>query len=111
MGESVMDDNDLKIAVAQIIERIQDNDWESSIYAGEEIIAIVNGSRWQPIETAPKDGSGFIVNCGQVESGCTLATYEKGVLVSLFDGHPFAPWVAQPTHWMPLPPPPTEGTE
>ena len=60
---------------------------------------------WQPIETAPKDGTetllwekGFEVYA--VGYFCELA--EKWVV---FGTH----WNWQPTHWMPLPEPPEEA--
>ena len=61
---------------------------------------------WQPIETAPKDGSDLLVNeCGDV----VIARWSQ----------PFSVWagprdtygereVMYPTHWMPLPEPPSD---
>jgi hypothetical protein len=75
-------------------------------------------SEWQPIETAPKDGTevllavGGIVDTGnwQAESPVGL---ESGVIVDpvLPEGwyglRGLCPWDGvQPTHWMPLPEPP-----
>lgn len=62
---------------------------------------------WQPIETAPRDGRGFLVNCPHVADGVSMMTYEKGRLVSLFDGKPWRVGLSAPTHWMPLPAAPT----
>ena len=56
--------------------------------------------KWQPIETAPKDGTPFL--------GCDpdyifVAIWDRGNRVHLTDtGRGFC----YPTHWMPLPPPP-----
>ena len=61
---------------------------------------------WQPIETAPRDGTDFLVNCKEVMSDCTMASYKDGVLVSSWNGKPFSPDVTPPTHCMPLPPAP-----
>lgn len=68
---------------------------------------ITEAQGWQPIETAPKDGRAFLINCPDVESEMTIATYEKGILVSIFDGKPYLSHVTKPTHWMPLPAAPT----
>lgn len=59
-------------------------------------------SEWQPIETAPKDGSQFLAsditgyhfNCWWENEG-----YEARWMDEI-DSEP------NPTHWMPLPPPP-----
>jgi hypothetical protein len=63
---------------------------------------------WQPIETAPRDGSGFIVTCPYVQDGVSMMMWDNKLnsLVSLFDGKPWVANFKRPTHWMPLPPPP-----
>lgn len=64
-------------------------------------------SNWLPIESAPKDGAGFLVNCPHVDDGVSMMMVEKGVLVSLWDGKPWHKAFSGPTHWQPLPTPPT----
>lgn len=67
---------------------------------------------WQPIETAPKDGTIFLVfNRGvrgrhihDVWCGTYLAEKQGLVAAGQFDGAPHLGWL--PTHWMPLPDPP-----
>lgn len=57
---------------------------------------------WQPIETAPKDGSEFI--------GYVATSYQGGaVVLHWYKKYGWIDWdydVWEPTHWMPLPPPP-----
>lgn len=61
---------------------------------------------WQPIETAPRDGT-------------PILAWNGGVFVVYWESDPGSWWVydppcderavwnvKQPTHWMPLPPPP-----
>jgi len=62
-------------------------------------------SQWEPIETAPKDGTWVLIWCGWVGHPRSSA-FEHGSWQNL-------PWIANskdynPTHWMPLPAPPTE---
>lgn len=65
---------------------------------------------WQPIETAPKDGNAIWAYQGNNYHQCQMKWIE---------GEGYALWVyvdevlsdveaspQQPTHWMPLPPPP-----
>lgn len=67
---------------------------------------------WQPIETAPRDGTQVLatwgytweVNRPHVE---VCETGEEGIWFYSYDGH--SPQVP-PTHWMPLPEPPTMQT-
>ena len=58
-------------------------------------------SQWQPIETAPKDGT---LICGAWMYG---SRWETRALY--WNGHdwecPTGDWYYDPTHWMPLPPP------
>ncbi len=66
---------------------------------------------WQPIETAPKDGS-------EVLLFVPSASFGRNVMSAVWDndnGGCDASWVVlegyigeyNPTHWMPLPPPPS----
>jgi hypothetical protein len=80
-------------------------------------------SEWQPIETAPKDGTGFIgrrvrgdvVTCWwQTEfeafiSSCRVMELAAGY--SFEDGKSeklHSPVIERVTHWMPLPAPPSD---
>ena len=71
---------------------------------------------WQPIETAPKDGSEVLLFSPR-KSMIWIGYYtthartgEGGWIVSQLTGLPeFCPW--QPTRWMPLPAPPVSGLE
>lgn len=63
---------------------------------------------WQPIETAPKDGTPVLVHA---PGGCTQWKLHTTLWICRWDGR----WVeaggeeyttCEPTHWMPLPPPP-----
>lgn len=73
-------------------------------------------SLWQPIETAPKDGTQILV-CGGTY-GCDYVPYEfsgtfKGVACAVWDEDDYESWSEagerpnwyRPTHWMPLPEP------
>jgi hypothetical protein len=65
---------------------------------------------WQPIETAPRDGTRFAVLIPKPSrrTAWTLGIchWEHGMIEPrfIFDNWSTSP---QPTHWMPLPPPPT----
>ena len=62
---------------------------------------------WRPIETAPKDKSNIVLlrqPCGSIANGFWLAEAYAG------NGAWIWPYVHKtPTHWMPLPPPPTSA--
>lgn len=55
-------------------------------------------SPWQPIETAPKDGT-------TVLAYCPGNRFQK-FLTDYYSEHQGGGWLFQPTHWMPLPEPP-----
>jgi hypothetical protein len=69
--------------------------------------------KWRSIETAPTDGTDFLVTGGQMES--ELATWDEDYGVALVSrtgssgsfGCPhtcyYSVWVNNPTHWTPLP--------
>lgn len=69
---------------------------------------------WQPIETAPKDGTPILVCRVGYQAQQVAAVYWDWTFsrrypwqfLTIADGHAKG-W---PTHWMPLPPPPTQGT-
>lgn len=68
----------------------------------ERGLVIVPG--WQPIETAPRDGTDVLFFDPNTEEGGSvmLGRYEDG---EWFD-HSRDSFNRTPTHWMPLPPPP-----
>jgi hypothetical protein len=64
-------------------------------------------SEWQPIETAPKDGTDLLLwwpywSKIPVHGYWSLGEWASLSAISEGDG---------PTHWMPLPAPPTEGSD
>jgi hypothetical protein len=80
--------------------------------AEAELAALKARMQWQPIETAPRDGSSVIIGCAGKGSGEGVYATEPG-----WKGWPEPGWYwvgedadlarpIEPTHWMPLPPPP-----
>lgn len=65
------------------------------------------GVGWQPIETAPKDGTRvlLVINHGEWGDAVWTGLWADGWMVS------YGKAQANPTHWMPLPPPPIVGKE
>lgn len=68
-------------------------------------------SEWQPIETAPKDGTPVDLWCGEYQE--RLVNYSRedrgGGNVFYVPNESGRCVVRSATHWMPLPPPP-DGT-
>lgn len=68
-------------------------------------------SEWQPIETAPKDGSDILV---WDDFEISITFWGKTAHVPIYgwiqvdfgDLYDLEPMEPQPTHWMPLPEPP-----
>jgi len=95
--------------------------WEARARVAEAKLAALTRERdaltWQPIETAPKDSTPILVtgcNGGRVilyaqffEERADEAFKGPGWL-GCFEGMQM--WLAEPTHWMPLPTPPEAGT-
>jgi hypothetical protein len=73
---------------------------------------------WQPIETAPKDGtfvlvsgdSGYVSTPRYVEVGRFIPAYRDYFVDISGDSFTDA-WPEHPTHWMPLPPPPAKEAD
>lgn len=77
-------------------------------------------SAWEPIETAPKDGSEiglWIVHRGNDYSPDPFQRFSVGYWCEANRTPGFerpagweASWIGEPTHWQPLPPPPEVRT-
>ncbi len=69
-------------------------------------------SDWQPIETAPKDGSDLLISDGKtVSQGGWISQIDQGADYEGQSCAPSAGWWSvncdtNPTHWMPMPEPP-----
>lgn len=71
--------------------------------------------KWQPIETAPKDGTDVLVCGGTYNAGLQIGTPLLGVIIAFWDGsywhgpeeNAHDEWrECYPAYWMPLPAPP-----
>lgn len=71
------------------------------------IMAKREHSQWQPIKTAPKDGTYFLaVNADAYNPIADICNFKSGKFQSPSKGEYYAPdgWIKWwPTHWMPLP--------
>ena len=67
-----------------------------------------NKDQWQPIETAPKDYTRTLV-C-QIENAIIVTARWSNVYSHWSTGAGPMSFIADVTHWMPLPPAPTEDT-
>ena len=76
---------------------------------------------WQPIETAPRDGTWILLTGGSIEyswdgdsqPAAVVGQYAIALTTerwqfAWYDGGYYGEYV-DPTHWMPLPEPPGEG--
>ncbi len=80
-------------------------------YALQEAVVCCDNCfpKWQPIETAPKDGRYIIIYGGYSGRTVTMARWQemqrKNSRWQISSGHPVP---RDPTHWMPLPQAPEE---
>ena len=64
---------------------------------------------WQPIETAPRDGTRVLISCvGECGTEWMYVAWCKGIRWRLIErkDRSYIEVNDQPTHWMPLPEPP-----
>lgn len=67
---------------------------------------------WQPIETAPKNGTKILVAwINQWKTGPHIEVCETGEEGGWFYSYDGDQPQSDPTHWMPLPEPPTASNE
>jgi len=69
-------------------------------------------SEWQPIETAPRDGTELLAwwpgpGMGLPAIGWQITNWGRIAGSGMWFAHSLVG--KQPTHWMPLPPPPAEN--
>lgn len=60
-------------------------------------------TKWQPIDTAPKDGTEFIATWGHQGFVMMLVSYNKVHGYWQMKGSPIRGLLENATHWMPLP--------
>ena len=73
-------------------------------------IAEARAQDWQPIETAPKDGSRILVKDRPHGLGmCVASAGWRNDAPHLIEWQVVNDVVAHPTHWMPLPKPPVSA--
>lgn len=80
------------------------------LYASPAPLPVGVASEWQPMDTAPKDGSRVLCwHPGWLapESGCLYGMFWASNGYAADHGG----WKYQPTHWRPLPPPPAALTK
>ena len=74
-------------------------------------LAVDGGTRWQPIETAPRDGTWFLAyepgsGCG-AHYACSFHGEDEFLGTMWFsDCGQYVTSSPEPTHWQPLPTPP-----
>lgn len=61
--------------------------------------------KWQPISTAPRDGTRLLLWAPSWSQPNTGHPYPRG----WGPMYELGPWLDQPTHWMPLPEPPRDA--
>ena len=100
-----------------LIKRIKENPTIIKPRLGKKGEEMENESKWQPIETAPKDGTRILLY-GSYQWEDYEDRKESGIIVGYFrlcdwndddngswvavNANPYTDYV-QPTHWMPLP--------
>jgi hypothetical protein len=90
--------------LGSVIAGYRDGDNQRTAKAMVGIVDLCERPQWQPIETAPKDGSIIIVAAPAVGAARWSHFREPAGYWEWFSGGR-----CRPTHWMPLPSPPEPG--
>ena len=81
--------------------------WQAAWQAAQAAQPVHSG--WKPIASAPKDGADVLLFCDRVHIGDYLpGVYEWNAGAWWIEGGQIT---GNPTHWMPLPPPPIHDTK
>jgi len=64
-------------------------------------------SNWEPIETAPKDGTQIIVCSEKGNVWCNVKWEKRQRAGDRWEHFTIGALLFNPTHWMPIPKPPT----
>ena len=107
MAESKFDVTAVSKAIAEALDAAMDYQWLEELEAIDIITAVLNetGQDWQPIVTAPKDGTNILIWDKTWHKQPYVATWQTADLYWLEVGTGLT---LSPTHWMPLPAPPKE---
>ena len=84
---------------------VENRDLVNLLREAAAAIALMRGQSWQPIETAPKDGSCILAWWPHWRSRAVIAYWSTQDCWASIDA---LTWDIPPTHWMPLPNPPTD---
>lgn len=71
------------------------------------LLAAPQVPKWQPIETAPKDGTEILLWVPGGFVWHAVMAFSNGMWADRYTGRPL-PFLKVPTHWMPLPKPPED---
>jgi hypothetical protein len=69
---------------------------------------------WHPMDTAPKDGTAFLAYWLREHTGGERYEAEQPYVVAhYYRGRIYPSWIGEdvPTHWQPLPSPPSDKTD
>ncbi len=96
-GYAVWQVRDLLEGIENFPEMFRGPRAECQAWIDDRAAEAANAARWQPIETAPRDGRFVFVS----DSGTAIMACWEGTVWLDWASYPF-----HPTHWMPLPQPP-----
>lgn len=110
---------DLSPDIRARAEELEEEFWSQTVPQGSEVTvagfiaraiqAERERDRWQPIETAPRDGTRILLRLSNGEVFSGWGTEEAGFQKFHADGTDIG-WL-NPRHWQPLPSPPSGGDE
>lgn len=107
-GELIANDLLILIAIGEAVGELHEKALESRAALEAQNEALKKRVEWQPIETAPKDGTVILV-CELEDDFVTIGKFNEGHWNGVDHGvHINSGLRIAPTHWMPLPDKPAE---